>query len=128
MLKQRHKKGKEMNQKEEMKKRTKKFALDIVDFVSKLPKSQTAYVLGHQLLRSGTSVGANYRASCRAKSKADFISKTSIVEEEADETGYWLELLIESGISKGDEINSLLDEANQLTAIMVASLKTARNV
>ena len=86
-----------MNQ-EEMKQRTKLFALGIIQLVESLPKERTAEVLGRQLLRSGTSVGSNYRSACRAKSIADFISKMGIVEEEADESLYWMELLIEAGI------------------------------
>jgi len=86
-----------MNQ-DEMKQRTKLFALGIIRPVESLPKGQTSKVLGRQLLKSGTSVGSNYRSACRAKSVADFISKMGIVEEEADESLYWMELLIEAGI------------------------------
>ena len=82
--------------------------------------------LGDQLLRAGTSVAANYRAACRARSKADFISKLGIVEEEADESAFWMELLIESGILPKRRLEKLLAEANELTAIIVASRKTAR--
>ncbi len=82
---------------DEMKKRTKAFALRVVRLVEVLPATRTADVIGKQLLRCGTSVGANYRAACRARSQADFISKMGIVEEEADETIYWIELLVESG-------------------------------
>jgi four helix bundle protein len=96
-----------MNQ-EEMKRRTKQFALRII------------------LLRSGTSVGANYRAACRAKSNADFISKMGTVEEETDESLYWMELLIEAEIVKSDSLESLMDEADELLAITVSSIKTAR--
>jgi four helix bundle protein len=111
---------------DEMKARTRAFALRIIRLVESLPKNKTSDVIGKQLLRCGTSVGANYRASCRAKSQADFIAKMGIVEEEADETIYWIELLIESGLVEKDRMINLLDEANQLVAITVTSIKTAR--
>jgi len=111
---------------EEMKARTKKFALRVVRLVESLPKSRTADVIGHQLLRSGTSVGANYRAACRAKSRADFISKLSIVEEETDESVYWMELLIEAEIIKEPLLKNLLDETDQILAIIVSSIKTSK--
>ena len=110
----------------DLKERTKRFALMVINIVEMLPKGRTIDVLSRQLLRSGTSVGANYRAACRAKSTADFISKMGIVEEEADETIYWMELIIEAGFSRQRELNSLLDEANQILAITVSSIKTAR--
>ena len=111
---------------ENLKKRTKRFALDIIRLTEHLPNDQTCRVLSHQLLRCGTSVGANYRAVCRAKSTADFISKFGTVEEEADESGYWLELLIDSGKLDQKRAGPLLQEANELTAIAVASINTAR--
>ncbi len=111
---------------DEMKKRTKAFALRVVRLVEVLPATRTADVIGKQLLRCGTSVGANYRAACRARSQADFISKMGIVEEEADETIYWIELLVESGLVKEDRVANLLDETNQIVAIVVSSIKTAR--
>ncbi len=111
---------------EEMKKRTRAFALRIIRLVEALPKTRTAEVLGKQLLRCGTSVGANYRAACRAKSPADFIAKMGIVEEEADETIYWIELLIESEQINNERVNGLLEEANQIVAIVVSSINTAR--
>ncbi len=114
-----------MNQ-EEMKQRTKVFALGIIQLVESLPKDRTTAVLGGQLLRSGTSVGSNYRSACRAKSLADFISKMSIVEEEADESMYWMELLIEAGIEVNVKMDSLMKEAGELLAITVASIRTAR--
>ena len=117
--------GKDMNQ-EEMKQRTKLFALGIIQLVESLPKERTTEVLGRQLLRSGTSVGSNYRSACRAKSIADFISKMSIVEEEADESLYWMELLIEVGIEVNMKMETLMKEAGELLAITVASIKTAR--
>jgi four helix bundle protein len=112
---------------DEMKQRTRAFALRVIRLVEALPKTKTADVVGKQLLRCGTSVGANYRASCRAKSPADFIAKMGIVEEEADETIYWIEMLIESGLIEKDRVAGLLDEANQIVAIVVSSIKTARS-
>ena len=109
-----------------MKQRTRAFALRVVHLVESLPPSRTADVIGKQLLRCGTSVGANYRASCRAKSSADFIAKMGIVEEEADETIYWIELLVESGLLKKSRVAELLDEANQIVAIVASSIRTAR--
>lgn len=111
---------------DELKRRTKVFALHIVHLVDSLPNTSSARVIGNQLLRAGTSVGANYRAACRARSQADFVSKIGIVEEEADESAYWLELLAEAGILPADKVKDLLSEANELTAIFVASGRTAR--
>jgi four helix bundle protein len=108
----------------DLKQRTKEFALRIIKLVESLPRITD--VIGKQLLRSGTSVGANYRSACRAKSTADFISKMGTVEEEADESIYWMELLIESGLISKDEVDELLDEADQIVAITVSSIKTAR--
>ena len=108
-----------------MKLRTKRFALEIIRLVATLPKTPEGRVVGNQLIRSGTSVGANYRAACRGKSKADFISKLGIVEEEADESCYWLELIIDGDILPQTEVDPLLKEANEITAIIVASRKTA---
>jgi four helix bundle protein len=111
---------------DDLKQRTRAFALRIVRLVEALPNNRTADVIGKQLLRCGTSVGANYRASCRAKSSADFIARMGIVEEEADETIYWIELLVETGLVKEGRVSDLLDEANQLLAIIVSSIRTAR--
>jgi four helix bundle protein len=111
---------------DEMKKRTRAFALRIIRLVEALPNTRTADVIGKQLLRCGTSVGANYRASCRAKSQADFVAKMGIVEEEADETIYWIELLLELSLIEKNRVVNLLDEANQIVAIVVSSIKTAR--
>ena len=111
---------------DELKKRTKQFGLNIIRLVETLPRSQTVFVISSQLLRSAMSVGANYRAACRAKSKADFISKLAIVEEEADESFYWLEMLIEAKAVSNAALSKLLAEANELTAIISASRKTAR--
>ena len=110
----------------DLKQRTKEFALRIIKLVESLPRGTITDVIGKQLLRSGTSVGANYRSSCRAKSTADFISKMGTVEEEADESIYWMELLIASGLISKDEVDELLDEADQIVAIIVSSIKTAR--
>ena len=110
----------------EMKARTKTFALRIIKLTRAIPKSHDAgRVIAKQIVRSGTSVAANYRASCRGRSRAEFIAKIGTVEEEADETALWLELLIESGIMSAKKLSALLEEANALTAIMAASRKTA---
>lgn len=111
---------------ENLKLRTKQFALRVIKLVESLPADQAARVLGRQLLRSGTSVGANYRAACRSKSNADFISKMGTVEEEADESGYWMELLVEAGKVPPKKLSALMQEANELTAIAVSSINTAR--
>ena len=111
---------------EELKVRTKAYALRVIKLVEALPRNRTAHVIGNQLLRAATSVGANYRAACRAKSSADFIAKMGIVEEEADECLYWLELLIESGLISQERLVDLINEGNALVAIAVASIRTAR--
>ena len=108
------------------KQRTKKFGLMIIRLADSLPRTRSADVLGKQILRSGTSVGANYRAACRAKSTADMLYKLKIVEEEGDETLYWLELMGESGIVPKDQLAGLMEECNQLLAMTVASIKTLR--
>jgi four helix bundle protein len=110
---------------DELKQRTKAFALRVMKCVASMPNRPVAWVIGKQLLRCGTSVGANYRAACRARSKAEFVAKLAIVIEEADECCYWLELVIESGLIETHLVTPLLAEANELTAIMVASRKTA---
>lgn len=112
---------------DELKKRTKEFALRIIKLVNALPNNPAGRVIGNQLLRAGTSVGANYRAACRAKSKSDFIYKINIVEEEADESSFWLELIIESGLMPKSKIVSLLKETDELTAIFVSTNKTAKS-
>ena len=109
-----------------LKERTKSFALNVIKLVESLPKGRTAETIGRQLLDAGTSVGANYRAACRARSPADFISKMGIVEEDADETIYWMELLIKARLVQENDISGLLDEANQILAMTVSSIKTAR--
>ena len=111
---------------DDFKKRTKAFALRVIRLVDSLPRSRTAGTIGGQLLRVGTSVGANYRAACRARSSADFISKMGIVEEECDESAYWMELLIEAGIMKESRVSDLLSEANGILAMVIASIKTSR--
>ena len=111
---------------DEIKRRTKKFALDAIRMTGTLPPGYAGQVIGRQLLRSATSVGANYRAACRAKSVADFISKMGTVEEEADESIYWLELLGEAKLARTEELQPLMAEANELVAITVSSIKTAR--
>lgn len=112
--------------KEEFKKRTRAFGLRTIHLVESLPRNQTAQTLGHQLIRAGTSVGANYRAAVRGKSRADFISKMGTVEEECDESIYWIEMLVDAGSVKSTRVADLLDEGNQILAIVVASIKTAR--
>ena len=111
---------------EDLKRRTKAFAIRIIRLVEALPNTSTARVIGNQLLRSGTSVEANYRAACRARSQAEFIAKIGVVEEEADESVYWLELLIEATVLPTVQVQDLLDEANELTAIFAASGRTAK--
>jgi four helix bundle protein len=106
--------------------RTKKFALRVIKLVQSLPNDRAADVLGKQLIRSATSVAANYRAACRAKSKADMIHKSSIVEEEADESLLWMELLIESKLIKAPRLSTLMAEGNEIVAMIVASIKTLR--
>jgi four helix bundle protein len=108
------------------KQRTKQLALRVIRVIQSLPATTVTNVLGGQLLRSGTSVGANYRAACRAKSTADMIAKLSIVEEEADETSYWLELLVESGSMSHNLLADLMRETDEITAITVSSIRTLR--
>jgi four helix bundle protein len=110
----------------DLKLRTKRFALDVIKFWENLPKDDTCKTLGRQLLRSGTSVAANYRAVCRAKSKPDFISKFATVLEEADESAFWIELLVDSGKVRHEKAIALLKEANELMAIAISSINTAR--
>jgi four helix bundle protein len=111
---------------DDLKRRTKNFALRIVKLVESLPNNQTARVIGNQLLRCGTAVAANYRASCRAKSKADFIAKMGIVEEETDESAFWIEMLIETNLVKENLVADLHNEAEQLTKNFVSSINTTR--
>ena len=113
-------------EKEEFLRRTRAFGLRVIRLVESLPKNQTAQILGRQLLRAATSVGANYRAAVRGKSRADFISKMGTVEEECDEAIYWMEMLIDAGSVKAALVAELMDEGNQVLSIVVASIKTAR--
>jgi four helix bundle protein len=111
---------------DDFKKRTRAFALRIIRLAESLPDTPTATVIRNQMLRCGSSVGANYRAACRAKSKPDFISKMGIVEEEADETVYWMDLLIDARVVAPARIANLLSEANEIVSIAVTSINTAR--
>ena len=111
---------------DELRQRTKKFAIRVVNLFRSLPRSPDAQTLGKQVLRSGTSVAANYRAVCRARSKPEFISKMGIVVEEADETVFWLEILTETGVVSASKAANLHKEANELLAIFSASLRTAK--
>ncbi len=112
---------------EEMKARTKAYANRVVHVCQALPNDWLAQTLGRQLLRSGTSVGANYRAVCRAKSKADFINKLRVVEEECDESLFWMELLVGNRMVSAARLNGLMKEGDEILAIVVSSAKTARN-
>ncbi|HYO91716.1 MAG TPA: four helix bundle protein [Pyrinomonadaceae bacterium] len=111
---------------QEFKARTKKLALRVIRLVEALPSGKTADVIGRQLLRAATSVGANYRAACRGKSPADVINKLCIVEEEGDECLYWMELLIEAGLIPESRLAELMSETNEIVAMVVASIKTLR--
>ena len=112
---------------EELKARTKRFGLRVIKLVESLPASRTSNVIGDQLLRSGTSVGSIHRAACRGRSKPDLISKVGIAIEETDESLYWMEILIESSIVPQERLINLMNEANELIAILTASVKTARS-
>lgn len=111
---------------DDLKKRTKEFALRVIKLVQSLPNTPLARHIGGQLMRSGTSVPANYRAACRSRSTADFVAKMGIVEEEADESAFWIEMLIDTDLVAVRKVVDLLDEANQLVAIFVSSINTAR--
>jgi four helix bundle protein len=111
---------------EEFKARTKSYALRVIKVVDALPRDTVSKTLGHQLVRSGTSVAANYRSSVRARSPADFIAKMGIVEEECDESLLWMEILIESGRVKSSRLSALMQEGGEILAMTVASIKTAR--
>ena len=106
---------------EELKKRTKRFGLRIMRLVAALPKTPQGRTVGGQLVRAGTSVGANYRAACRARSRAEFTARLGVVEEEADESGYWLDMIIEGELLGPQLVEALLTEANELVAIMTSS-------
>ena len=107
--------------------RTKKLAVAIIKQMDKLPNSRAADVVARQVIRSGTSIGANYRAACRAKSTADMINKMKIVEEEADETQYWLEILVEASLAPKEQVADIHKETDEILAMTVASIKTLRN-
>jgi len=109
---------------QEFKRRTKQLALRVIKLVDALPKGAASQVIGKQLIRSATSVGANYRAACRAKSTADLISKLRIVEEEADESLYWMELIVEAELVDVTKLKSIMSKTNEILAMTVASIKT----
>jgi four helix bundle protein len=114
---------------DELKKRTKRFGLRIIKLVNALPRSIAGRAIGGQLVRAGTSVGANYRAACRSRSKAEFIARLGVVEEEADESAFWLETIVDSELMKSKLIEPLLTEANELVAIMTSSrISAGRNI
>ena len=110
----------------QLKARSKRFALEVITLVSTLPRTPVAEIIGRQIVRAGTSTGANYRAACRARSHAEFIAKMGVAEEEADETLYWLELLLETHLVESGAVQPLIREATELVAIFSASRKTAR--
>ena len=110
----------------ELKARTKKFAIRVIRLFKALPNRPAEQVVGKQALRAGTSVAANYRAACRARSKPEFVAKIGVVSEEADESVFWLELMVESGLVKAKLMEALLKEARELSAIFTASYNTAR--
>ncbi len=112
--------------KAEMKQRTKEFAKEIIRLCRKLPNNREGRLIGDQIFRSGTSIAANYRSACRARSKAEFISRLSVVEEEADETLLWLEIINEMKIFHYAKLDALMKENNEILAIVVASIKTAK--
>ena len=112
---------------QDFKRRTKQLALRVIRLVESLPRKQSAETIGKQLLRSAMSVGANYRAACRGKSSADVLHKWAIVEEEADESLYWMELLVESKVISEARLANLMVETNEIIAMTVASIKTLRN-
>jgi len=112
---------------QEFKDRTKQIALRVIRLVESLPVTHSAQIIGKQLLRSATSVGANYRAACRGKSTPDILHKLAIVEEEADESLYWLELLIESEIVPEKKLSALMNDINEIVAMTVSSIKTLRS-
>jgi four helix bundle protein len=111
---------------EDLKQRTKRFALRVIRLAQVLPKTRVGDVISRQLLRAGTSVGANYRAACRAQSPADFVAKMHIVQEEADESLYWMELLTEADLVPRARLENLAKEAEELVAIVVASIRTVK--
>lgn len=111
---------------EDLQKRTKQFALRVIKLIKVLPNTMEGKVIANQLLRCGTSVGANYRSACRARSRNEFIAKIGVVIEESDEASFWLEIIIESKLIKKELIESLLIESNEITAIMVSAVKSSK--
>ena len=111
---------------EELKKRTKAYAIRAMKLADSLPNTRSGNVIANQLIRSATSVGANYRAVCRSRSDADFVSKAGVTLEESDESVYWMEVIVESGMKPERQVAELLREGNELVAIFVASSNTAR--
>jgi four helix bundle protein len=116
-----------LDQAQQLQKRTKEFAIAVIRFIRTLPSSDESRILGKQLMRSATSVAANYRAVCRARSRAEFIAKLGIVVEEADETVFWLELMTEAGAITSNDLPRLLTEANEILRIFSASLSTVKS-
>jgi four helix bundle protein len=112
---------------EEMKCRTKRIGLEVIKLIDELPSKPSAWTIAKQIMKSSTSIGANYRAACRAKSTPDFLNKLKIVEEEADETIYWIEMLVESGLVLKERVSYLLSETNEILSIIVASINTIKN-
>jgi four helix bundle protein len=113
---------------DDLKKRTKQFALRVLKLVAALPNTVAGRAIGGQLVRSGTSVGSNYRAACRGRSRAEFVAKLGVVEEEADESAYWMEMIIEGELLKQRQVEPLLKEANELAKIMAKSRISASTV
>lgn len=111
---------------QELKTRTRKFAINVLNFIDKLPNRRSANIIANQLGKSGSSVAANYRAACRGRSYADFIAKIGIVEEESDESVFWLDIVSETNNATQEEVAALLKEARELTAIFTATCKTAK--
>ena len=113
---------------DQIKARTKAIGVKVIMLIESFPQKPSAWILSKQILRCSTSIGSNYRAACRAKSKADFINKLKIVEEEADETMYWLEILKETRLMKFYQISKLMSETSEILAIIVASIRTSRGL
>ena len=110
----------------ELKIRTRRFAVTVLNFVDKLPNRRSANIIGNQLGRSASSVAANYRSACRGRSHAEFVAKIGIVEEEADESVFWLDIISETNNAEIEDVNPLLKEAKELTAIFTAASKTSK--
>ena len=113
--------------KDELRSRTKQFALDIIKLTEELPNTPAGRAVSNQIVRSGSGVGSNYRSAKRARSTADFINKMSIVEEETDETMYWLEIIVEAGLMTQEKITDLYNEGDEILAMTVASINTAKS-